>query len=268
VQFTITPIAPGNLFISAGSFVPIARLRKRRPDWIYKALCGSTESPKSSLSDILDPRLAVAGSWYSRGDRHVGSLYWTANLKTSHTAAPQTLSFSAGNVPKEVYQKSRFDIQSTSAAGPILELMMGAKQDYSCGLQEARHESGDSIHVRFTNGREGIVSLTDLGLNAGELDMNSAVAAPDGAAVEIKSHHGDLFPIDVSILRALIDSRYSAALGQPFAPHPNMDMLRALVKIGIIQKDMHTKDVGKSSKDYVREAREGGMYGIRSKPTS
>ncbi len=47
----------------------------------------------------------------------------------------------------------------------------------------------------------------------------------------------------------------------PAPRRPNVAMLQAMADIAVIHKDMHPKDDGKDSIDYLKEAREGAMYG-------
>jgi hypothetical protein len=129
-------------------------------------------------------------------------------------------------------------------------------------LASARHERGDTIRLRFGDGREGVVNLADLGLDTCGLHVATVRAASAGTCAELDGQHGETFHIDSSVLRALVDSDYANVLTNPIEPVPNIPMLKALAQINILQHGIAPKREN-TSMEILREGREGGMYGIR-----
>jgi hypothetical protein len=142
---------------------------------------------------------------------------------------------------------------------------MGAKRGDSGVLQDARHESDDSVRIRFADGREGVVSLGSLGVDVNQLRLATVRPSQDGAALQVTDTHNNMVSVASSILRASLDEQHSDALATGLLSvfPPNQLLLRVLAEMNAMGKDMNPVEDNQSL-DYLRKARDGGMYGSRA----
>jgi hypothetical protein len=117
---------------------------------------------------------------------------------------------------------------------PRRSVVLGATATMSQTLSpehivRARHAGGTEAAMRFADGHEGRVDLTDLGLDVATLRLETMRETSWGGAVELETTEGESITLDAAVLRAYCDPEYANQLAQaiaelaPFKPPKRRD---------------------------------------------